>query len=1046
MNIPGRISRLILSTIVLAGTGLAMASAPASAAVTFGNFTSIIPGFTQEIWSAPTSAFGGVVVRGDGTVIASECRVSGSPLHFISPTLTTNVNGFVSHVDTSNPLTPRSAGCGLLLHPDGYLYTNTGSGVLRLNRNTGAIVGGASAAGFDPAGNIRSIALDPVTNHIFYGSSSNNRLFEIDVVANTVTQGLALPAGTTFIDGLHFSKDGQFIFVVKRAPGMAVMVLRRDGTFVQEFSFLGKNSNGGDLFPDGLVIHKDGWVGVSTHQGALTRLTFPGNDYAAAPIFDIIASGGFKFDLADVGPDGCAYMTADGLRYPDGLETSENSISRVCGGFEPGFDLTKPDNAAPVISIATPSEGQNFALNNITTAGYSCQDASVTTCDAIEGLTGFATGPGGQFVVVAIDTKTVGAHKFTVKAVDSFGNTATKTVNYTVGTDAAAPTVAIASPTEGASFTLGQIVNAGYTCADDFALATCVGNVATGTAIDTATLGAKIFTVTATDASGKSTTKTTNYTVVLPPDTTNPLVTLTAPADGAVFTTGQVVNAAYTCADDRALASCIGTVANGAAIDTATAGSKSFTVTAKDAAGNTSVRTVAYTVNTPADTVAPTITINSPIDGGSYTVGAGISAQYGCIDDRALASCVGTVANGVDINTSTVGTKTFTVTAKDAAGNTATKSVSYTVKLAPDTIAPVVVISSPADGAQFTVGDIVAAAFTCDDDRSMESCIATVPNGSPINTSAAGTFTFTATAKDTAGNTSTKTTTYTVVKKPDVNVGDPTEWFELGGMGEWRQFYLGYGNVHAWEPKLNPAAGRTTLEVQFRDVSGDADWTKIKVRPQTHPEKMVPVADYIVAGTDTKKWFTVSIPLAAFGVGAFDNLSELGIFQEAETGRFDIGMGTVRFTGGSVAPFEWFGPSHNDNVIEANHVQGQLVAERHTAAGADAAVNLNIANKQYKIYEPIFADITITNTGKVAKNFTVNMELPPSVVFCYGTVSQGEYVPWPGRRHEWKVGVLQPGQTATARVALFPLLKNRPLTFIAQAAGYGDFDMATVTG
>jgi hypothetical protein len=1036
----GRITRIILSTIVLAGTGLAMTSAPASAA-TFGNFTSILPGFTEEIWSAPTAAFGGVVVRGDGTVIATECRVANSPLHFYSPTQTNTVSGFPSHIDTL--ATARAGGCGLLLHPDGYLYTNTSGGVLRLNRNTGALVGGPSAS-FDPAGNIRSIALDPVTNHIFYGSASNNRLFEIDPATNTVSQGLALPVDTLFIDGLHFSKDGQFIFVVKRDPGMSVMVLRRDGTFVQEFSYLDKNPTGGQLNPDGLVIHKDGWVAVSTHQGYFTRLTFPGNDYTATPVFDIIASGGKKFDLADVGPDGCAYMTADGLRYPDGIETTENAIIRVCGGFEPGFDLSKPDNAPPVISVATPSEGRNFDLGSIVSAIYSCQDASATTCEVIEGLTGFATGPNGQFVVIAIDTKTPGAHKFTVKAVDAFGNTAIKTVNYTVGSDAAAPTVAITSPTNGASFTLGQPVNAAYSCADDFALASCVGTVANGAAIDTATLGTKTLSVTATDAAGKTATQTVSYTVVLPPDTTNPLVTITSPADGAVFTTGQVVKAAYTCADDRELASCIGTVANGAAIDTATAGTKTFVVTGKDVSGNTSVHTVSYTVNTPADTTAPSVSITSPTEGASYTLRAGIAAEFGCIDDRALASCVGTVANGTDIDTSSVGAKTFTVTAKDAAGNVTTKSVTYTVKQAPDTVAPVAVIISPADGAQFTVGDSVNANYTCDDDRSMQSCVGTVFNGTAINTSTAGTFTFSVTATDSAGNSSTRTTTYTVVVKPDTT-GDPTEWFELGGMGEWRQFYLAYGNKHAWEPKLNPAVGRTTLEIQFRDVDGDADFTKIKVRPQTHPEKMVSIAEYIPAGTDTKKWFTVSIPLAAFGPGAFENLTEIGIYQESETGHFDIGLGTVRFVGGTAAPFEWFGPSHNDNIIEANHVQGQLVAQRHTAAPADSAVTLNISNKSYKIYEPIFAEITVTNTGTVAKPFTVNVELPPGVVFCYGTVSQGEYVPWPGRRHEWKVGVLQPGQTATARVALFPLLKNRPLTFIAQAAQYGDFDMATVT-
>ena len=80
--------------------------------------------------------------------------------------------------------------------------------------------------------------------------------------------------------------------------------------------------------------------------------------------------------------------------------------------------------------------------------------------------------------------------------------------------------------------------------------------------------------------------------------------------------------------------------------------------------------------------MAPTITLAKPAAGAVYTLGASINASFGCADETAgsgLASCVGTVANGIRINTSTVGTKTFTVTATDRAGNSTTKSVTYSV-------------------------------------------------------------------------------------------------------------------------------------------------------------------------------------------------------------------------------------------------------------------------------------------------------------------------------------------------------------------------------
>ena len=97
-------------------------------------------------------------------------------------------------------------------------------------------------------------------------------------------------------------------------------------------------------------------------------------------------------------------------------------------------------------------------------------------------------------------------------------------------------------------------------------------------------------------------------------DTRGPAVTVTAPAANASYTVGQVVNASYSCADGGSgLASCTGTVANGTALDTATAGSKSFTVTGRDVLGNTTVRTVAYTVR--AANTAPAVRADLGITG-----------------------------------------------------------------------------------------------------------------------------------------------------------------------------------------------------------------------------------------------------------------------------------------------------------------------------------------------------------------------------------------------------------------------------------------------
>src|SRR5262249_5231646 len=122
-----------------------------------------------------------------------------------------------------------------------------------------------------------------------------------------------------------------------------------------------------------------------------------------------------------------------------------------------------------------------------------------------------------------------------------------------------------------------------------------------------------------------------------------------------------------------------GAVANGGYVTTATLGAHSFSVTAKDKAGNTSTQTVTYTV---VDVTKPTITIATPAQGATYLLNQVVNASYSCQDEAGgsgLSSCNGTVANGAAISTSSVGQQSFMVTAGDNAGNPNSMTVTYTV-------------------------------------------------------------------------------------------------------------------------------------------------------------------------------------------------------------------------------------------------------------------------------------------------------------------------------------------------------------------------------
>jgi hypothetical protein len=82
---------------------------------------------------------------------------------------------------------------------------------------------------------------------------------------------------------------------------------------------------------------------------------------------------------------------------------------------------------------------------------------------------------------------------------------------YTV--DKTGPSITITTPPAGASYPLGQVVNAGYSCSDSSGVATCTGAVANGAPINTGSVGAKTFAVNATDALGNPATLTHGYTV-----------------------------------------------------------------------------------------------------------------------------------------------------------------------------------------------------------------------------------------------------------------------------------------------------------------------------------------------------------------------------------------------------------------------------------------------------------------------------------------------------------------------------------------------------
>jgi hypothetical protein len=101
--------------------------------------------------------------------------------------------------------------------------------------------------------------------------------------------------------------------------------------------------------------------------------------------------------------------------------------------------------------------------------------------------------------------------KWVATAADD-GDTSSGEETYTI--DNNPPSVTIAAPQDGASFVQFSSVPAYYWCADaEINWTSCEGSVAYEANVDTATAGQHTFTVTAYDAAGNRTVKTSTYTV-----------------------------------------------------------------------------------------------------------------------------------------------------------------------------------------------------------------------------------------------------------------------------------------------------------------------------------------------------------------------------------------------------------------------------------------------------------------------------------------------------------------------------------------------------
>ncbi|MFC3684708.1 Ig-like domain-containing protein, partial [Hydrogenophaga luteola] len=336
---------------------------------------------------------------------------------------------------------------------------------------------------------------------------------------------------------------------------------------------------------------------------------------------------------------------------------------------------------------------------------------------------------------------TPGTHSITAQATDNQGAVTTSApVSVTVVNTP--PTVSLTSPIEGASFTSPAAVDLAATAADSNGTIASVRFYRGTTLLATDTTapysyswtnaapGTYSITARATDNLGAVTTSApVSVTVVNTP----PTVSLTAPTEGASFTSPAAVDLAATAADSN------GTIASVRfyrgttllATDTtapysyswtnAAPGTYSLTARATDNQGTvtTSAPVSVTVVNTP-----PTVSLTSPTEGASFTSPAAVDLAATAADSNGTIASVrfyrGTTLLATDTtapysyNWTNVAPGTYSITAQ-ATDNQGTVTTSAPVSVTVVNTPPTVSLTAPTEGASFTSPATVALAATAAD-------------------------------------------------------------------------------------------------------------------------------------------------------------------------------------------------------------------------------------------------------------------------------------------------------------------------------------------
>lgn len=390
------------------------------------------------------------------------------------------------------------------------------------------------------------------------------------------------------------------------------------------------------------------------------------------------------------------------------------------------------------------------------------------------------------------------------------------------------PVVSIAAPADGALLNSGRpqfrveydalcgAVSCGFTNAffGTFTLSALLNGTETGSlfVFDPATgsasftpatrlpEGSNVFSARARDAFGRfSDTVSSTFTI----DTIAPSFSSITPATGSVFPHASITIAGHV--DDPAATVTLGGATQGASFGFAVTlgpGSNTFTLVARDAAGNTASLPLTYVYDPP--NVPPSASITSPLNGANFTAPASFTIAANAVDADGSIARVDFFSNGVLIGTDTtapysaalsglaVGSYNLTARATDNRGGVGL-SDAVSVSVGPPNALPVVQLTSPVAGAQFFVPATVKMTATASDSDGTIARVELLRNGivaatvtAPPYTATlanvpAGTHSLTARATDDRGAVTTSAAVTITMRASSVVIDSPAPNAAIAG-------------------------------------------------------------------------------------------------------------------------------------------------------------------------------------------------------------------------------------------------------------------------